>query len=147
MRLWDLGFPRSAADRIGMLFWRKHRCARILFSLRFHMGEMSGPEAVDFLVERVGHERKNAEAEVRRSVGGDYGPLYQAAYMLGGLQIRALHAELVGEGAAEGARLGERDFHDAVLRQNAIPIELVRAALTARRLPRDFATRWRFADG
>ena len=147
MRLWDLGFPRSAADRIGMLFWRKHRCARILFSLRFHMGEMSGPEAVDFLVERVGHERKNAEAEVRRSVGGDYGPLYQAAYMLGGLQILALHGELVGGAAAEAARLGERDFHDAVLRQNAIPIELVRAALTGRRLPRDFATGWRFADG
>ena len=40
------------------------------------------------LVERVGHERNNATAEVRRSVAGNYGPLYQAAYMLGGLQIR-----------------------------------------------------------
>ncbi|MEC8800013.1 MAG: DUF885 family protein, partial [Planctomycetota bacterium] len=28
MLLWDLDFPRSAEDRVGMLFWRKHRCAR-----------------------------------------------------------------------------------------------------------------------
>ena len=76
---------------------------------------------------------------MRRSVGGDYGPLYQAAYMLGGLQIRALHRELVREGG-----WSERAFHDAVLRENSIPIELVRAALSGRKLPRDFATEWRF---
>ena len=25
-------------DRVGMLFWRMHRAARILFSLNFHLG-------------------------------------------------------------------------------------------------------------
>ncbi|MCH5689111.1 DUF885 domain-containing protein [Niabella sp. W65] len=29
--LWDLNFPRGPEDRIGMLFWRMHRCARIIF--------------------------------------------------------------------------------------------------------------------
>ena len=29
--LWDRGFPKSPEDRIGMLFWRMHRCARIIF--------------------------------------------------------------------------------------------------------------------
>ena len=29
--LWDMKFPRSPEDRIGMLFWRMHRCARIIF--------------------------------------------------------------------------------------------------------------------
>ena len=139
MLLWDLGFPKSPEDRIGMLFWRKHRCARIIFSLRFHLKEMTAPEAVDFLVERVGHERNNAEAEVRRSVGGAYGPLYQAAYMLGGLQIRGLRRELVDSG-----RMTEKRFHDAILRQNAIPIELIRAALTKQKLARDFKSGWRF---
>ncbi|MEO0479675.1 MAG: DUF885 family protein [Planctomycetota bacterium] len=141
MRLWDLGFPRGPEDRIGMLFWRKHRCARIVFSLSIHLGTMTPVEAVDYLVDRVGHERKNAEGEVRRSVGGLYPPLYQAAYMLGGLQIRALHRELVVDG-----EWTERQFHDAVLQQNSIPIELLRAALKQERLERDFATRWRFYD-
>jgi hypothetical protein len=139
--LWDLGFARGPEDRIGMLFWRRHRCARIVFSLRFHLGELSAAECVDYLVERVGHERRNATAEVRRSVGGDYGPLYQCAYMLGGLQLRRLQAELVG-----GGSMSERAFHDAILERGPIPIELLRAGLTETPLGRDFGTSWRFAD-
>jgi len=54
MRLWDMGFARSPEDRIGMLFWRMHRCARIIFSMSYHLGRMSVDEAVDLLVDRVG---------------------------------------------------------------------------------------------
>ena len=50
-----------------MLFWRMHRCARIIFSLSFHLGKMTPQECIDFLVDKVGHERDNATAEVRRS--------------------------------------------------------------------------------
>ena len=139
MLLWDLGFARSAEDRIGMLFWRKHRCARIVFSLRFHLGTMTATEAVDYLVDRVGHERNNAEAEIRRSIAGSYGPLYQCAYMVGGLQIRDLYDELVDSG-----KMKPRDFHDAVLRENRIPIEMVRASLTKQKLSPNFRSRWRF---
>src|SRR5215469_10056418 len=98
MRFWEMGFARTPEERVGMLFWRAHRCARIIFSLKFHLGQMTAPQAVDFLVERVGHERRNATAEVRRSVSGEYGPLYQAAYMLGALQLRTLHHEVVDSG-------------------------------------------------
>ncbi|MDB5319421.1 MAG: X-Pro dipeptidyl-peptidase [Phycisphaerales bacterium] len=139
MRMWDLDFPRSAEDRVGMLFWRAHRCARIIFSLKFHLGQMTAPEAIEFLVKHVGHERRNATAEVRRSVNGSYGPLYQAAYMLGGLQLRGLQKELVASG-----RMSERGFHDAVLRENAIPIEMIRASLSGAELGKDTKTGWRF---
>ena len=141
MRLWDLDFARSPEDRIGMLFWRKHRCARIIFSLSYHLNKMNPEECIDFLVDRVGHERNNATGEVRRSVQGGYGPLYQAAYMLGGLQIRAMHKELV-----ESGKVVEKDFHDAILQQNSIPIELIRARFTKQELTPDFKTSWRFAD-
>ena len=60
LRLWDLDFPRSPEDKIGMLFWRSHRCARILFSLNFHLGKMTPEECVNLLVDRIGHERANA---------------------------------------------------------------------------------------
>jgi len=140
MLLWDEGFARTPEERVGMLFWRSHRCARIIFSLRFHQGKMSPQEAIDFLVERVGHERANATAEVRRSFNGTYPPLYQAAYMLGGLQLRALHKDLVGSG-----KLTNRQYHDAVLQGGYMPIEMVRARLTDTPLRRDTATTWRFA--
>ena len=74
MLLWDRGFARGPEDRIGMLFWRMHRCARIIFSLSFHLGQMTPQQSIDFLVERVGFERANAAAEVRRSFDGSYEP-------------------------------------------------------------------------
>jgi len=139
--LWDLDFPKTPENRIGMLFWRMHRCARIIFSLSFHLGTMTPQECVDFLVDRVGHERKNATAEVRRSFEGSYPPLYQIAYMIGALQFRALAEELIDSG-----RLTRKEFHDAVLRQNRIPVEMLRARLVNQDLERDFKSSWRFAD-
>lgn len=139
MQLWDLDFHESPEDRIGMLFWRSHRCARIIFSLSFHLGTMNAQEAIDFLVENVGHERRNATAEVRRSVQGGYIPLYQAAYMLGGLQMRSLYRELV-----ETDRMSAKDFHDAILRENAIPIDMIRASLSKTPLTPDYRPTWKF---
>lgn len=139
MLFWDLGFPKTPENKIGMLFWRMHRCARIIFSINFHLEKMSPQECVDFLVEKVGHERANAEAEVRRSLSGDYGPLYQCAYMLGGLQFRALHHDLVDSGT-----MTNREFHDAILKENNMPVAMVRALLTKENLNPDFRATWRF---
>jgi hypothetical protein len=137
--LWDRGFAQTPEDRIGMLFWRSHRAARILFSLGFHLGRITPAQAIDLLVERVGHERENAAAEVRRSFAGDYGPLYQVAYMLGGLQFRALHAELVDSG-----KMTDRAFHDTILKGGPMPVELVRARLRNEALPMELKAAWRF---
>jgi uncharacterized protein (DUF885 family) len=137
--LWDMQFQKTPEDRVGALFWRMHRCARIIFSLSFHLGKMTPDECIQFLVDRVGHERENAIGEVRRSFGGDYPPLYQAAYLLGGMQLYALRKQLVGPG-----RMTDRQFHDAVLRENEIPIELIRASLTHQNIRRDFSTTWHF---
>jgi hypothetical protein len=38
----------------------------------------------------------------------------------------------------------DRAFHDAILKENRIPIELVRAILTNQKLARDFKSNWRF---
>jgi Bacterial protein of unknown function (DUF885) len=137
--LWDMKFPQSPEDRVGMLFWRMHRCARIIFSLNYHLGKWTPQQCIDFLVERVGHERANAEGEVRRSFTGGYGPLYQIAYMLGGLQFYALKKELVDSG-----KMTYKQYHDSVLRENMMPVEMIRAILINQPLTRDFKTTWRF---
>ena len=137
--LWDRGFNKTPEDRVGALFWRMHRCARIIFSLSFHLEKMTPQESVDFLVDRVGHERDNALGEVRRSFSGDYGPLYQIAYMMGGIQFYNLHREFVGS-----KKMTDKEFHDTILREGPIPVEMVRAILTKQKLSRDFKTNWRF---
>jgi hypothetical protein len=139
--LWDLNFAKTPENRIGMLFWRMHRCARIIFSLNFHLEKMTPQECIDLLVNKVGHERDNATAEVRRSLDGSYGPLYQIAYLIGGLQQYAMHKELVGSG-----KMTNRAYNDALLKENRIPIEMLRAAITNQKLTRDFVTNWKFYE-
>lgn len=140
--LWDKGFNKTPEDRVGALFWRMHRCARIIFSLSFHLEKMTPQECVDFLVERVGHERDNASAEVRRSFAGDYGPLYQIAYMLGGLEFYNLHREMV-----DSKKMTDRDFHDAILKEGAIPVDMVRAIITNQKLDANHTPKWKFYKG
>jgi Bacterial protein of unknown function (DUF885) len=137
--LWNEGFSVTPEDRIGMLFWRMHRCARIIFSLNYHMGKWSPQQCIDFLVDRVNHERANAEGEVRRSFIGSYGPLYQVGYMIGGLQIMALRKEMT-----DNKKMTVKQFHDAFLRENSMPVEMLRNILTNQPLKEDYETNWRF---
>jgi uncharacterized protein (DUF885 family) len=137
--LWDHGFPRSPEDRVGMLWWRMHRAARIIFSLNFHLGKWTPEQCIDFLVEKVGHERFTATGEVRRSFAGNYSPLYQVAYMMGGLQIRSLYQELV-----ETKKMTPKRFHDTILKANAMPIEMLRALLATQPLSREYRAQWKY---
>ena len=139
--LWDKGFPRTPEEKIGMLFWRMHRCARIIFSLNYHLEKMTPQQCIDLLVDKVGHERANAEAEVRRSFTGRYGPLYQIAYMIGGLQFYSLKKELV-----DGGKMSEKQFHDTILQNNTMPVELVKAVLKGEDLKKDKIADWKFLN-
>jgi uncharacterized protein (DUF885 family) len=137
--LYDKGFHDSPEKKVGALFWRMHRAARIVFSLKFHMGQWSPQECINFLVNEVGHERDNATAEVRRSFGGQYGPLYQMAYLVGGLQIRGMKREIVDSGMRT-----EKDFHDEIMRQGSMPVAFLRLAVSKQPLTRDMVVDWKF---
>jgi hypothetical protein len=139
MLFWDKGFDRTPEERVGALVWRMHRSARIIFTMNFHLGRWTTQQCVQSLVDNVGFERDNAVAEVRRSFDGSVGPLYQSAYLLGALQFRALHQELV-----DSKKITDREFHDAILHENSMPVELLRADLEHQPLTRDFTTTWKF---
>jgi hypothetical protein len=137
--MWDQGFHASPEDRIGALFWRMHRCARIVFSLNFHMGRWTPEQCIQYLVDRVGHDRFTAEGEVRRSFNGAYSPLYQAGYMMGALQIRSLMRDVV-----DGGRMTLKQFNDAFLHEGAMPVEMMRATIENRPLTRNYGSEWKF---
>ncbi|MBW8245150.1 DUF885 domain-containing protein [Muricauda oceani] len=137
--LWNKEFPQTPEQKMGMLFWRIHRCARIIFSLKFHLGEMTPQECIDLLVDEVGHEYANAEAEVRRSFTTSYPPLYQLAYMMGGLQFYALRNEMLEKGWAE------KQFHDRVMLEGRMPVEILRALLQDLPLNKNYKTKWKFS--
>jgi uncharacterized protein (DUF885 family) len=137
--MWDQGFQATPEDRIGALFWRMHRSARIVFSLNFHLGRWTPEQCVQYLVDRVGHDRFTAEGEVRRSFNGSYSPLYQVGYMMGALEIRALMKELV-----DSKKMTLKQFNDAFLHEGEMPIEMMRAALTNKPLTRNYIANWQF---
>jgi hypothetical protein len=139
MLYWDKGFERTPEERVGALVWRMHRSARVIFTMNFHLGRWTPQQCVQYLIDNVGFEPDNATAEVRRSFDGSVGPLYQSAYLLGALQFRTLHAELVKPG-----KMTDCQFHDAVLHENFMPVELLRADLEGQKLTRDFQTSWKF---
>lgn len=139
INLWNKGFAETPEERIGMLFWRMHRCARIIFSLSYHLEKMTPQECIDLLVDRVGHEYANAEAEVRRSFTAGYEPLYQIAYMIGGLQFFALQKEMVNRGWTE------KQYHDAALKEGPIPVEMLRALMRGDAIEKDYETQWDFS--
>ena len=90
--MYQRGYPGTPEDRIGIAILADAPLCADLFSLKFHLNQWTPAQCIDFLVDRVGHERDNADAEVRRSFESSYGPLYQAGYMIGALQLRELYA-------------------------------------------------------
>ena len=59
--------------------------------------------------------------------------------MTGAFQFYALKKELVDTG-----KMTYKQYHDAVLHENAMPVEMVRAILTNQPLTRDYKTQWKF---
>jgi uncharacterized protein (DUF885 family) len=59
--------------------------------------------------------------------------------MVGGLQFYALKKELV-----DTKKITLKQYHDAILRENRMPIEMLRAILTNQPITRDFQTNWHF---
>jgi hypothetical protein len=118
------GFFEGPRARLGHLFWRLLRAARIVVSTRYHTRAMTQPQMVDFMVENAGLERSAAQAEVDRYM--TYSPLYQCAYLYGATQIRALREECK---AAWGAQFSELRFNTELVEQGSIPIAFAREAL------------------
>lgn len=139
MLFYDKGFEKTPEERIGALVWRMHRSARVIFTMNFHLGKWTPQQCVQYLIDNVGFDSENDLAEVRRSFDGSVGPLYQCAYLMGALQFRALHQELVNS-----HKMTDRQFHDTILHEGPMPIEMLRADMEGGKLTPDFKTTWKF---
>ena len=48
------------------------------------------------------------------------------------------------KGLVDSGKMTNRAFHDAILKENRIPIERMRAILTKQKLTRDYTANWKF---
>jgi hypothetical protein len=59
--------------------------------------------------------------------------------MMGGLQIRSLYKDLV-----DTKRMTAKQFHDTIMKAGNMPIEMLRAVLTAQPLTPDYRAAWKY---
>jgi uncharacterized protein (DUF885 family) len=81
---------------------------------------MTPGEAIDYLVDHLPIERRDAEAEVRRYCAW---PTYQLCYAVGRrelLSLRNAYQERHGSG------FKVREFHDELMRYGGMPVSLAR---------------------
>jgi len=116
----DMGFHDDPEHRLIMVNDLVWRAARIIIDVKLQRGEMTFNEAVDFLVEQVGMERRAAVSEVRWYTER---PTYPLSYLLGKHLIMQLRDELKQR---LGDRFDLRKFHDTMLYAGSLPWKFMR---------------------
>ena len=120
----EQGFDTAPSHRLMMHTDAIWRACRIILDVKLQRGQITVPQAVDFLVEQTGFERPQAVAEVNWYT---YRPTYPMSYLLGRQLLLRLRAD-------EGRRLGDafslKGFHDGLLNQGSLPISYQRRLLT-----------------
>jgi len=118
----QLGFIDQPMQRLGRLTDQLWRAARIILDVSLHTGKMTVEEGIDFLVEKAGLERSNAQAEIRRYT---MSPTQPMSYLIGKLEIM----KVIDEYKARHPEASLKEVHDAVLSCGSLPPRLLRERL------------------
>jgi uncharacterized protein (DUF885 family) len=115
----DLGLYQDPYARFGHLQWQAFRAARLVVDTGYHAFDWSRERAIDFMVERTGVARDFVAAEVDRYTSD---PGQALAYMVGKLRIDEMRDRAKQK---LGARFDLRRFHNAVLDQGPLPLDVL----------------------
>ena len=115
----DLGLLRDPFSQFGRLADEQLRAARLVVDTGIHALGWSRQQAVDWLNANTANPPADNEIEVDRMIAR---PGEALAYKIGQLRIAALRARAQ---AALGTRFDVRAFHDAVLENGALPLDLL----------------------
>ncbi len=120
----NLGFIDKPVQKLARLQDQLWRAARIILDVSLHTGKMTVEEAIQFLVDKVGLERSNATAEVRRYTSSPTQPM---SYLVGKLEI----LKVIEEYKRRNPGKSLREMHDAILSCGSLPPKLLRERLFA----------------
>ena len=118
----ELGVYRDADTRFGQLASEQFRAVRLVVDTGIHAMGWSRDRAREYFAQ---HTPSESLAEVDRYIAR---PGQALAYKLGQLEIVRLRRKAE---QALGSRFDVRDFHDAVLRNGALPLDLLEPQVDA----------------
>jgi len=117
----EMGLYDSPEKNMGRLSYEAWRANRLVVDTGIHAKGWTRQQAVDYMVANTALSQANIEAEVNRYITG---PGQALAYKIGELTIRKLRTRAESE---LGTRFDLRKFHDAVLENGALPMDLLEA--------------------
>ena len=116
MELYD-----TPAKNMGRLSYEMWRACRLVVDTGIHSKGWSKQRAIDFMTDNTALSAANIEAEVNRYISW---PGQALAYKMGELKIRELRTKATSE---LGDKFDLREFHDVVLGQGAVPLDMLEA--------------------
>jgi uncharacterized protein (DUF885 family) len=117
----EMGLYDTPAKKMGQLSYQAWRASRLVVDTGIHAKGWDKARAVAFMKDNTALTEANIDAEVNRYISW---PGQALAYKLGELKIRELRARAERE---LGSKSDLRRFHDAVLLQGSIPLDLLEA--------------------
>jgi uncharacterized protein (DUF885 family) len=117
----EMGLYDTPEKKMGQLSYQAWRAARLVVDTGIHSKGWDKAKAVAFMRENTALTDANIDAEVNRYISW---PGQALGYKIGELRIRALRAKAE---KALGGRFDLRRFHDAVLLQGSVPLDVLEA--------------------
>jgi uncharacterized protein (DUF885 family) len=121
----EMGLYDTPEKDMGRLSYEMWRACRLVVDTGIHAKGWSKAQAVEFMADNTALSAANIDAEVNRYITW---PGQALAYKLGELKIRELRTRAE---AALGAKFDLRAFHDAVLENGAIPLDVLERQIDA----------------
>ena len=121
----EAGFYTDPYSNFGRLTYEMWRACRLVVDTGLHAKGWSRPQAIEFMAERTALSRHEITTEVDRYISW---PGQALAYKMGELKIRELRARAE---KALGERFDVRAFHDAVLKNGAVPLTVLEERVDA----------------
>ena len=120
----EMGLYDTPAKDMGRLSYEMWRACRLVVDTGIHSKGWTKQQAIGFMTDNSALSAANIEAEVNRYISW---PGQALAYKLGELKIRELRAMATKE---LGAKFDLAAFHDAVLGQGSVPLDVLEAQIT-----------------
>ncbi|RZK34130.1 MAG: DUF885 domain-containing protein, partial [Hymenobacter sp.] len=116
---WELGFEKDPYDNLGRLRDELFRAVRLVVDTGMHDRRWTREQAIRYMRQKTGMAESDVEAEIERYI---VMPGQACAYKVGMLKILELRERAKQQ---LGAKFDLRDFHDAVLKNGAMPLEVL----------------------